>query len=138
MTTSSNEPERNPTTKPSSLVLGSLSLVKDARGRPIDLSPLQTVLVRIEESLHPTHVWLFGSRSRGDARPESDWDLLVVVPDSTKDEVLNPAVCWRLQKDSGVYADILPYRESEFREDLGTVNTVLYDVAREGLLIYAR
>ena len=25
------------------------------------------------------HVWLYGSRSRGDARPDSDWDLLILL-----------------------------------------------------------
>jgi len=25
------------------------------------------------------HLWLYGSRARGDFRPDSDWDLLVVV-----------------------------------------------------------
>ena len=25
------------------------------------------------------HLWLFGSRARGDYRPDSDWDLLVVL-----------------------------------------------------------
>ena len=25
------------------------------------------------------HLWLYGSRARGDARPTSDWDLLVLL-----------------------------------------------------------
>jgi uncharacterized protein len=113
-------------------------VVIDAHGRLIDLNPLQTLLARIKEAFHPEQVWLFGSRARGDAHPGSDWDLLVIVPDSTKEDDLDPAVAWRLQKGSGVYADIIPYRASEFRDDLGAVNSVLYDVKREGVLIYAR
>lgn len=112
--------------------------VRDVHGRLIDLNLLQTLLVRVKEAFHPEQVWLFGSRARGDAQPGSDWDLLVVVPDNTREDDLDPAVCWRIQKGSGVYADILPYRASEFRDGLGTVNSVLYDVQREGVLIYAR
>ncbi len=26
-----------------------------------------------------SHLWLYGSRARGDHRPDSDWDLLVLV-----------------------------------------------------------
>lgn len=25
------------------------------------------------------HVWLYGSRARGDAHPDSDWDLLILI-----------------------------------------------------------
>ena len=35
------------------------------------------------------HVWLYGSRARGDAHPDSDWDLLILLNQSaitTQDE----------------------------------------------------
>ena len=33
------------------------------------------------------HLWLYGSRARGDARPSSDWDLLVLLnQDKFRDE----------------------------------------------------
>jgi uncharacterized protein len=56
---------------------------QDARRQPINISQLRFLLARIEETYRPLQVWLFGSRARGDARPDSDWDLLVVVPDDT-------------------------------------------------------
>lgn len=102
----------------------------------IDLSPLKTLLARIEDKYHPQEVWLFGSRARGDARPTSDWDLLVVVSDDAKDDELEPLSAWRLQKGAGVYADVIPYRASEFRADRDTVNTLAYSVGVEGVLIY--
>ena len=91
---------------------------------PIDLSPLRTLLARIEAQYHPEEVWLFGSRARGDASPTSDWDLLVVVADDAKDAELDPLTAWRLQKGAGVYADVIPCRASEFRADRVTVNTL--------------
>jgi predicted nucleotidyltransferase len=81
---------------------------------------------------------LFGSRARGDAGPTSDWDLLVVVPDDTKESDLDPLIAWRLQKGSGVYADVIPCRVAEFRDDVDTVNTLSYAVVTEGVLIYER
>lgn len=39
-------------------------------------------------STPPLQVVLFGSAARGDMRPDSDIDLLVVVPDGASDEVL--------------------------------------------------
>lgn len=104
----------------------------------IDLSPIQMLLARIKEKYHPEQVWLFGSRARGEAGPTSDWDLLVVVSDDTRESELDLLTSWRLQKGSGVYADVIPCRSSEFRDDLDTANTLSYVVAREGVLIYER
>ena len=39
-------------------------------------------LERLIVALRPERVYLFGSQARGDARGDSDFDLLIVVPDS--------------------------------------------------------
>jgi len=106
--------------------------------RIVDVRPLAKRVARIEETYHPEQIWLFGSRARGDARPGSDWDLFVVVPDDIQEGNLDPLVAWQLQRGSGVYADVIPCRASEFRDDLHTVNTLSYAVANEGVIIYER
>lgn len=83
-------------------------------------------------------VWLFGSRARGDARPNSDWDLFVVVADNTPEEQLDLLDAWRLQYGTGVSADVIPCPQSAFREDLNTANTLPYAIAHEGVLLYER
>lgn len=104
----------------------------------VDLRPLETLLARIDTHCHPEQIWLFGSRARGDATAESDWDLLVVAPDDAADESLAPLAAWTLQKGSGVRADVLFCKSHEFRDDLGTVNTLANAVASEGILIRER
>src|SRR5262245_28165558 len=94
----------------------------DARVSSFDLRPLQTLLTRIEEKYHPEQVWLFGSRARRDAEPESDWDLFVVVSDDADERDLDPRVAWRLQRGSGVYADVIPCRATDFQNARDTVN----------------
>jgi predicted nucleotidyltransferase len=95
-------------------------------------------VARIQATYHPEQIWLFGSRARGDAGPESDWDLFVVVPDDIQESDLDPLVAWQLQRGSGVYADVIACRACEFHEDLDTVNTLSYAVVSEGVLIYER
>jgi len=41
---------------------------------------LETVTQRIVEDIHPLRIVLFGSVARGEVSPNSDIDLLVVVP----------------------------------------------------------
>ncbi len=111
---------------------------RDAHEQPIDLRPLEVLLARIEDAYHPEQVWLFGSRARGDARPTSDWDLFVVVSDAVDERQLDPMTAWRLQRGSGVPADVIFCSASDFRNASDTVNTLSYVVASEGVLIYGR
>lgn len=42
---------------------------------------LAEIVRRLVEAYQPERIYLFGSVARGDAGPNSDYDLLVVVPD---------------------------------------------------------
>ena len=48
----------------------------------VDEPLLRTIAAEIQEAIPGAEVRLFGSRARGTARPDSDLDLLVVVPDA--------------------------------------------------------
>ena len=59
-----------------------------------------------------SHLWLFGSRARGDHRPDSDWDLLIL-----------------LNKDKVALSDYdnVSYPFAELGWDLGEeINPILY------------
>lgn len=108
----------------------------DARGTPIDLRPVQPLLERISSSWRPREIWLFGSRARGTAGADSDWDLLVVVPDELAATGFDdPKTVWNVKHGAGVRADVLVCRASEFDEDRGTHNTIAYDAAVEGVRV---
>ena len=112
--------------------------IMHARGHEIDLAPVQRLIDCIIAAWRPEQIWLFGSRSRGEASTTSDWDLFAVVPDALSDAELGPLVSWRLRKQSATRGDVLPCRISEFAEDRDTPNTMAYEVAREGILLYER
>ncbi|MGY2053029.1 nucleotidyltransferase domain-containing protein [Methylobacterium sp. JK268] len=98
-------------------------------------SPLRPLVERIAREMAPRAVWLFGSHARGDARPDSDWDPLVVVSDDAPDALLDPAATWAFQRQGGVRADILVTRQSDLTEIWGVPNTLGYDLARHGRLL---
>ena len=112
--------------------------VRDRRGRFLDVAPARKLLEAIVERWHPHQIWLFGSRVRGSDRAESDWDLLVVVPDGTPDSELGPRKVWDLRLAGGVPADIVPCAMSDFSEYRDVVNTLAYEAAHNGVLIYGR
>jgi predicted nucleotidyltransferase len=48
----------------------------------VDEALLRTIAAEIQAAIPGAEVRLFGSRARGTARPDSDLDLLVTVPDA--------------------------------------------------------
>ena len=52
-----------------------------------EMSPaLDEVVRRLVAAYEPERVYLFGSWARGDVGPDSDYDILIVVPDSASPE----------------------------------------------------
>lgn len=99
----------------------------------------QSVISRIVEVLGPESVWLFGSRARETNTPESDWDLLAVLPDSASDDQLDLAEVWtQLRELRRTRVEVFPIRKSEFEEARHIHGELSEVVAREGRLVYGR
>lgn len=97
---------------------------------------LDRLVERIVAAMQPDAIYLFGSRARGDARPDSDYDLLVVVPDSLPREQWSWRALGSIPRDPGVPADVIPCRRSVFERRRAQVGTLSYQAAREGRLVY--
>jgi hypothetical protein len=87
------------------------------------------------ERLKATEVWVFGSRARGDHRPDSDWDLFVLVPDDLPENDFNPMVSWQIGHDAGLVADVIADCETFTRDSFDTTNTLAYNLPREGVRV---
>ena len=108
--------------------------------RPTRPAPaaLATLLASVDERLHPVEIWLFGSRARGDDTPDSDWDLLAVLPDDCPDELTDPVVAWEIARESEVPTTLLAATRGELDAVWGIPNTVGFDLAREGVRLVVR
>lgn len=111
---------------------GPVGPFKDAK------AALGFLTARLVADLQPSEIWLFGSRARGDARPDSDFDLLVVFPDSAGREAYDYYRARLPVSASGLGVDVIPCTESAFAAGRARVNTIANEVAREGRLIYSR
>ncbi len=97
---------------------------------------LATLLERIVAVLAPEAVYLFGSRARGDSRFDSDYDLLVVVPDDTAREKILLTSTYRMTRGTGIPADIIACRRHWFDRSRNRVGTLSYKATHEGILVY--
>lgn len=105
----------------------------------LDLEPIRPVLARIIERWHPLQLWLFGSRARGEAGPDSDWDLLAIVPDCPEPaDFDDPMTVWRVKRQPNVPSDLVIYRATDFEADRTVPNTLAYSTCLDGVLVYER
>ncbi len=101
-----------------------------------DLGRLAPILARLVERLAPQAIWLFGSRAEGRARPDSDYDLLVVVRDGTPAAELDPVGVYELTRGMGLPVDVVPCPRSVFDEEKYEVNTLARAAFARGRLLY--
>jgi predicted nucleotidyltransferase len=105
---------------------------------PIDLRPIAPLIERIVARLEPEEIWLFGSRAEGRARPDSDYDLLAVLPDNTPESALDLIKAWELTCGLGVPADLVPCTRSDFEDEKDEVGTLARAAYHRGKRIYER
>jgi predicted nucleotidyltransferase len=86
----------------------------------------------------PRRVILFGSRARGNNRPDSDIDLLVVVDDDTPAEKVTIKAGWESRRSYHEAADVFPVREETFRRKSKIAGTLPRAATLEGIVVYER
>jgi uncharacterized protein len=86
----------------------------------------------------PRRVILFGSRARGDARPDSDIDLLVVVDDDTPAEKVTIKAGYEARRSYPSSADVIPVREETFRRNAKIAGTLSRAATLDGVVVYER
>lgn len=101
-------------------------------------SNLARLVDRIVAKTAPEAIYLFGSRARGEARADSDYDLLVIVPDQKPKEFWSLKTLARIPRDPGIPADVVACRRSIFEQRKLQVGTLSYKAAHEGQLVYGR
>jgi predicted nucleotidyltransferase len=82
-------------------------------------------------------VYLFGSAARGDAGPDSDYDVMVVVPDDAPAEFRDCDLASRALRGLGIAKDVLVWTRSNFDEQLHLKASFPSTIVREGRLLYA-
>jgi len=100
-------------------------------------SVLAEIVRRLVEAYQPRRVYLFGSKARGDAGPDSDYDLLIVVADDAPADRRKNLLAHESLWDMGTAADVLVCTEQYFFSRRGVVNSIPATVISEGKLLYA-
>jgi len=97
---------------------------------------LEALVSRIVGAIDPGAIWLFGSRARGDARPDSDFDLLVVgkpggdLGSDDYERVDRPL------HGLGIGCDVVPCASEDFDEAISLNTSFVTLIVGEGRKVY--
>ena len=94
---------------------------------------LSSVTSKLKAHFHPLKIILFGSRARGTARADSDYDLLLVVKNSDKNRRERNREARQVLTGRTFGVDIFVYTEAEFNELKEEFSSIPHTAATEGL-----
>lgn len=102
---------------------------------------LSQIVRRLSGAFHPESIYFFGSKARGDCGPDSDYDLFLIVPDSS---YLAKMPRYRRMQHAqkvlwGIWTavDVLILTRSEFHRESQVMCSLPATVIREGIKVYA-
>ncbi len=98
---------------------------------------LAEIVDRLVAAYHPAYIYLFGSRARGQAGPDSDYDVMVVVPDDASAEQRRSRLAYQALRGTAIAADVLVWPRQAFEERLHLKASLPATIVREGKLLYA-
>jgi predicted nucleotidyltransferase len=96
---------------------------------------LEHVTRTIVDRFHPRRVILFGSRARGEARPDSDIDLLIEMETTRTppERAIEVSAAFGLRPWP---LDVIVYTPEEVQRLHGLAGTLLSVIEREGRVLY--
>lgn len=98
---------------------------------------LKEIVRRIREAIDPDKIILFGSRARGDARPDSDYDILIIAP-SDEPRWRRAASLYSSLAGLGAPKDVVWWTQSEADDWRRVKSHFVTTAMREGRVVYAR
>jgi uncharacterized protein len=100
-------------------------------------SELIDITERLVSALRPDCIYVFGSQARGDARPDSDIDLLLVVPSTEQPTHRLAQLAYHAAAPHSLDLDILVMSRDEFEWRSRALASLPATVLREGRILYA-
>lgn len=103
---------------------------------PPDAKLMDELIRRIVNAVHPLRIVLFGSAAHAEMGPDSDLDVLVVMPDGTH-RLKTAQYLYKQLFGFGVQIDILVATPGVLEQHKNNIGLIYRTVLAEGREIYA-
>jgi predicted nucleotidyltransferase len=106
----------------------------------VDKEIIDVIIKAATDTANVSQIYLFGSRAKGLARDDSDYDIYIVINDNENTEPLDILFGFKMKtrKKTKMHAvDVLTMKESRFAERANS-NTFERTILNEGILLYRK
>ena len=99
-----------------------------------DQKILEQFAARVRGHYPEASIWAFGSRAHGNAAPDSDLDICVVINelDRKADRLLSD-IAWETGFEADVVISVVPFSTSEFNSGPLSVSPLVLVIKQEGV-----
>jgi predicted nucleotidyltransferase len=110
-------------------------IINKSDNNPIS-KKLEPVISRLVEGLKPDSIYLFGSQARGEATSDSDFDLLIVIPQSNLPRHQREAKSYDLLWGLTTPVDLVVLTREEFNRTSQVRTSLASNVKNQGRILY--
>ena len=115
----------------------SVDKVRSLEGGLLGREPVLAEIVRrLVKACHPERIYLFGSMARGDAGPDSDYDILVLIEHPTEPLYRLSQRGFRALRGIDAAVDVVVWDRATFDARLHLPASFPATVVREGRLLH--
>jgi predicted nucleotidyltransferase len=99
-----------------------------------DRETLKEFSAKVREQFPEAQIWAFGSRARGDAQPDSDLDICVVIDnlDRSSRKAISH-IAWKVGFERDLLITTVKYSRQQFEESPRVASPLVQTILREGI-----
>lgn len=89
---------------------------------------------RIKDRIANAKIWAFGSRARGEANSDSDFDILVVLPEiNSAQKKFISEIAWEISYENEILLAPIVYSFEKFNYPAIQKSSLIQNILREGV-----
>ena len=99
---------------------------------------LPEIVRLLVDEFDPEEIILFGSRAWGEPKPDSDYDLMVIITSSQEKPTRRATRGYRCLQEIEIPIDLLVKTRGEFDRFSGVAASLEAEITRRGRILYGR